>query len=821
MKKMKKTLSIVIVGIFILSGIGAVALQKNIQNEPAHLKTTEEIRFSQPVFENYDNEYIQLQYETAESYLMHPGQPMMPQIKKHIELPFGAQHIMVEVTPNRIEEYSISKEIVPAPVPLPKTFRGYNSEIQPVKDLEVYGSDTLYPSNRFSVTTGCGLNNEMKRVTHLSISLYPARYAPTNDKVYQTTGATIKISYILPQSTTNSYTDEYDLLMIAPSEFSTDLQPLINHKYDFNIKTMFKTTDEIYSEYEGRDKPEQIKYFIKDAIENWNITYVLLIGGLTSTVYAKARDTQNYGSSGWHLPVRYTNMEEAGEPGIISDLYYADIYKSNEEGPVFDDWDSNNNDIFAEWGLRGDKLDLYPDVSLGRLACRDTDEVQAVVNKIITYEESPCDPSWFNKIIGVTGDGFLDQSDLNIQWDTNNLPDGEYTIFAQSNNDEEEFGPIDEIQVTLDRTQDTSLTFNHNDHLQIENYPSYPHSPIAEIVSVSNGDILGKDDYTYTPKDPSEAYLNNNYGWANVAYRNGVLYIRGKSYDPKLYGNITDIHVWIENSEGELVFSDWRNETKMYAEGDWTVGDKMLHGRAGSFYYMPDEFEKILLSSANGKWTKMDDVVNEINKGAGFLFFSGHGSPNIWMNHYPGIPGNRDDAEVVGLKVSNLQTFPPFVQTPIFPMDELQNEDKPPIAVVGGCHNSMFSVSGIPAVLHLFYYLLGSNNWMHTYGKYVPETFSWYIVKLPEGGAIASMGNTGYGYGSPGEWCTTGGVDNWITTEFFRQYGVENQQILGNAYSQTLSSYLDEFGKRDSGDVQTVQQWVLLGDPSLKIGGYD
>jgi len=29
-----------------------------------------------------------------------------------------------------------------------------------------------------------------------------------------------------------------------------------------------KTTESIYEEYSGVDKPEQIKYFIKDALEN-------------------------------------------------------------------------------------------------------------------------------------------------------------------------------------------------------------------------------------------------------------------------------------------------------------------------------------------------------------------------------------------------------------------------------------------------------------------------------------------------------------------------------------------------------------------------
>jgi hypothetical protein len=653
----------------------------------------------------------------------------------------------------------------------------------------------------------------MERVTHLAIDMFPVRYAPAIGKLYEAQSVKITITYEAPKTDPFPENSEYDLVIIAPSEFSSDLQRLVYHKNNFGVDTTLKTTEDIYNEYSGADKPEQIKYFIKDTIESWNVKYVLLVGGLNSLIYARPRDDCNQGSKDWHVPVRYSNIPSSvvGDPGYLCDLYYADIYK--DEG-VFDDWDSNGNGIFAEWGFTGDKLDMYPDVALGRLACRNTDEVNSVVDKIINYEKSPCDPSWFNKIIGVTGDGFLDQEDLNIEWDTNAFPDGDYTIYAQSTNDEDESGPVDEINIELDKSTETLLSFNHDDHLNPALQNGYPAPPIAEIVSVSNGDILGNTDYTYNPTE-REAYCNRFTGWAKVEYKSKVIHIRGKSYDPKLYGNITDIHVWIKNGNGETVFDAWRNDTKMFSEGDWTVGEKLLHGRAGAFYYMPNNFEKVFLSSANGQWTGMSDVMDEVSKGAGFLFFSGHGSPNVWMDQYPGIPGNRQNADVEGLKVINIKAWAPFVEFPILPMDKLANNGKPPIAVVGGCHNSMFNVSMIPAFLNMFI-----ENWMWTYGTPVPETFSWYLVKLPETGAIASMGNTGLGYGILGEWCTSGGVDNWITTEFFKQYGTEGHDILGVAYSQTLSSYFNTFGKSDAGDVKTVQQWVLLGDPSLKIGGY-
>jgi hypothetical protein len=190
---------------------------------------------------------------------------------------------------------------------------------------------------------------------------------------------------------------------------------------------------------------------------------------------------------------------------------------------------------------------------------------------------------------------------------------------------------------------------------------------------------------------------------------------------------------------------------------------------------------------------------------------------------------------MTGLRVTTLRPYKPYVDPPIYPMNELTNDNKLPITVIGGCHNSQFNVSAVMGVLDAIPYLSTLypklqpffslfpevEIWCH--GVPVPETFSWHMISRPNGGAIATMGNTGLGYGMPGKLCTSGGGDSWITIEFFRQYGEEDQDILGEAYAETLNSYIDTFDMMDleSGHSKTVQQWVLLGDPSLKIGGYD
>lgn len=765
------------------------------------------VSFSKPIF-NQKEEFFEVEVEEANNYILKGGKPMLPVFTKTLVLPFGVKITNVECEVGNIENKVLTSKITPAPKPQIKSQIKISTETQ--VDEIFYTSDEMFPNDWYSYHIGVGLDENMEHKTLMTINTYPVRYNPVENTVSYPEDLSLEIKYEDPNYNPFPATAEYDMVIISPETFATDLQPLIDHKNSFGVETILKLYDEILTEYTGVDEPEKIKYFIMDALEEWGVKYVLLVGGLTNMIYAKPRDDKNKGVTGWHLPVRYSNLVE-GEPGYCCDHYFADIYK---EGGVFDNWDSNGNGIFAEWSsLKKDTLDEFPDVAVGRLACRNNNEVKSVVDKIITYETG-ADPSWFEKMIVVSGDGFLDQEDLDFQWDTNGLPDGEYTIYAQTKNPENEEGPQEVIHVILDRSVETKLTFNHEDHLKIENYPNYPYPPIAEIVTVAEGDILGNTDFSYQPGD-REAYLNGYTGWANMKYQDGVLSIRGKNYDPKPYGVASDIRVWIKNSAGETVFEDERLGFETYFEGEWTTGDRTVRDRGGVFYYMPPEFDREYIWTSNGNWETQTDVISAFSQGCGFIFFSGHGSPGWWGNHFPGIPGNRGGSQIEGLVVFD------FLGPPFLPMEKLTNDNKPPVCVVGGCHNSMFNISLLPSILDR-----GNNKNTHTYGRPTPECWAWYLTRISKRGAIACMGNTGYGYGNIGDWCNAGGVDNWITTEFFVKYA-EGYEILGEAYAQALTSYVNHFrtigvpeSPWDSGHEKTVQQWVLHGDPSLLMGGY-
>ena len=799
---MRKSIPWITICIIFLSGFGAIAT--NMPNiEDVAIKDIHQIvSIPHHSIEYYDDSYLEVELDGVNTYMMSMTQPILPKIIRTFELPFGAQDITIDFTlgPTIIE--TIRHEIRPASIPRPLNDAITKSHSFK-KDPGVYDQNGFFPDNWYSYRTGCGINEDFQHVTFVTVDIYPVRYNPGESTILSIQSAEINIQYKDTNIQPFPLTNQYDMVVIAPSSFSDILQPLIDHKNSVGVGTYLKTTEAIYEEYMGVDRPEQIKHFIKVAIEDSGIRYVLLVGGMDSMIAGVSRDDKNQGSMDWHVPVRYSNLYagEGDDPGYISDLYYADIYKTGGE---FENWDSDENGVFAEWdGPRKDTLDLYPDIFVGRLACRNENEVTDMVQKIINYESTPADDSWFKRIITIAGDAFQDQPDLNIIWDTTTLPNGEYTIHAQSKNPTNVLGPIDLVNVTIDRSVESSVTFIENDHLKTD---IYPFIPIAEITSPSEGDILGNTDINFVPP---EAYDGES--WARVEYIDNAMHIRGKSYDPQPYGDKTDLHLWITNDNDDIIFEAWRNETLMYYEDEWTTGERVLDGRGGTLYYMPEDFEKILLWTSNGNWAGQSDVIDAMSQGSGFVHFFGHASPRTWGDQYPGIPGGRREASVTGLI-----TFDPFTGPPFFPMSKIENKDKLPVVVAGGCHNGQFNVTILSTLLNRPY--------MWTYGIPIPECWSWWLTRLPDTGSIATISNTGMGYGLPGIECISGGLNGWLDTEFFRLYGQEGKEILGEAYATSIHNYIDTFDMEDPDDgighVKAIQEWTLLGDPSLKIGGY-
>ena len=580
-------------------------------------------------------------------YMHKEGYPELPYKTKVYYFPLGTK-VKVECQPSAIQTIKLDKKILPAAAPMPLS-DGNSMEI---KEGAIYEKDAFYPSTWYDYTLGGGLHNG-QHVTIVAVHMYPYRYNPVKNELLYASNFNLKIEYQPIAKITNS--GDKDLLIIAPKEFTTALQPLIEFKENHGIRTMLMTVQDIYSKYNGRDGAEKVKYAIKDAIEQHGIKYVLLVGGKKSYI------TGNWGYDGptkvddslWWVPVRYVALNDGAEHGYLSDLYFADIYDAHGN---FSSWDTNGNGIYGEWRPQGrDRgIDFYPDVYVGRLACRSVKEVQNVVSKIIEYETNTYGKDWFKRMLLIGGD-----------------------------------------------------TFNDPDN-------------------ICEGEVSTEWFYDHHMKD--------------LGFQKVSLYV----------------------SDGTLPFMGMQNK---------------LGGRLA--------------------WT---NVIKALNTGFGFVCMDGHGSPTAWATHFKGHASHSD------LWVDGLMTYN---------MDLMHNKGMYPVVVIGGCHNSEFNISLLD---------FQKNQWTYqpTY-----ECFGWHFVKMPNKGAIATLGNTALGYGDTGGDRNHDGIPDCVETSggyiedrFFDSYA-QGKTILGETWGTAIQHYINVFPPEDDMiDCKTIEEWVLLGDPSLQIGGY-
>jgi peptidase C25-like protein len=402
---MKKIISLIMAAAFISNGLVIVG-QSN--NNEGPLFRFYSICNPTPIFCD-DGKYIKVEMNNSE-ILYETGKPMLPVITKILSFPLGTKIINVNIQYDN-ENYFLSKKI--ALCNQTKIhFKGENYKLNDIEiDYEIYNFDEVYPEKSFYLKTSAGLY-ENEHVLFLSLKFIP-QYNPKRNLISIPKQINIGIKY-MPVEEPLFSNDEYDMIIIAPEIFSNDLQPLISHKNSVNIRTILKTREQIYNEFSGRDEAEKIKYCIKDSIEKLGIRYVLLVGDINK------------------IPMRRSKVDCAfiGREGILTDLYYADIYDANGS---FCSWDSNENMNFGEysWNIYTnieeyiDVIDLYPDVGVGRLPCINNREVQIIVDKIINYETQTYGTDWFKRILLMGGN--CDKSGYDVyegEWKTEIIGNG-------------------------------------------------------------------------------------------------------------------------------------------------------------------------------------------------------------------------------------------------------------------------------------------------------------------------------------------------------------------------------------------------------------
>ena len=217
-----------------------------------------------------------------------------------------------------------------------------------------------------------------------------------------------------------------------------------------------------------------------------------------------------------------------------------------------------------------------------------------------------------------------------------------------------------------------------------------------------------------------------------------------------------------------------------------------------SLEYLPDfTVAKVYASEMD---ITPENMKAALGDGAMFMHMHGHGSPVKWGTHTP----DGFDEWMDGLYITDVPWF---------------FNDQYPILILGGCHTAMFNVS------------IFNRPWIYGY-RLTPEGLGWMFARKVGGGGIATFGYTCFPVASPGEYgdlngdginepdCVESGY-GFIQLQLLKGYGVEQYQYLGECWNYAISTYLDTYKiPYERWHLHTTEGFALLGDPSLKIGGY-
>ena len=379
---MRKMLPLLVVGILALSGFGAVALRSG---EEFELKKTS-VSFSKPILET-EKEYISINIAETNAVIMEEGKPKLPSYVQTFTFPFGTKIKSVTCTPSNIQTQTISKDLKPTPKAVI-----VGQAVSTSQEFVNYGTEP-YPSNWLEYDVGCGRYKGDLRII-VEIEFSPIKYHPAEKTIEWAKEVDIVIEY--EESIEQPmFREQYELIVIAPNEFSDELSSLISHKNSRGVSAKFVGLNEVYGGT-GRDNQEKIKYYIKDAMDTWSTSSVLLVGAWHDTKPSYQK-----------LPARKTHIESVDpedDEVFVSDLYYADIYDGEMN---FCSWDADGDNKFGEYYDKDniDEVDGLPDVYLGRIPARNGNEVTTIVNKIKTYENNQAyTQNWFTNLVVIGGD---------------------------------------------------------------------------------------------------------------------------------------------------------------------------------------------------------------------------------------------------------------------------------------------------------------------------------------------------------------------------------------------------------------------------------
>ena len=325
-------------------------------------------------------------------FLAISGLPLLP--IKVLTFKFAGRlyDVSVSVELGDVEELSLRHELRSVPRPMPAhLLRG--SALTRAKQMPDVPPGPM-PQRWYEHEVHYGIDPlDLTRKTFVFVRIYPLRLDVAEKRALFLRGANVIVEARGDTGRRSADSPEVHMLIITGEDLLPAAEGLASYRNASGIKTMIRTVEWISANYDGDDTPEKIRNCVKDVVDEYGITFLLIFGDhdVVPTRLAYIPDGYEDGYEG--------NKDRDG-PLVETDLYYADL-----------DWDWDNNGD-GYWGdLDHDSVDGLPDVLVGRLPASDLDEAWTLVGKIQVYETASYNAPWLNNVLFIgtdlfTGEGF-------------------------------------------------------------------------------------------------------------------------------------------------------------------------------------------------------------------------------------------------------------------------------------------------------------------------------------------------------------------------------------------------------------------------------
>ncbi len=342
--------------------------------------------FENPEIENI-GQYQLINFENTMKTGLN-GEPSLPYHAVKLMLPPGFSAESIEITGKNETSLNGRFDLYPKQAARPLS-EGPSGEF--IKNELLYNSNINYPQEKYgnlsteylngygialSTFTPVNYNplegtiNYFKEVTvrlkikQDEIALKAIENITSTPKILDAVKAFIQNPEIMDQyPVRRSGSDDYQMMIITKETFENDFQDLIDIYLPRGIIAKVVTVEYIDNNISGQDLQEKIRNYIIREYQGHAVEYILLGGDVE------------------HVPYRGFYCYVQSGSGYQDNNIPADLYYSGLDGT----WNDDNDN---KWGEIGED-DLLPDVSVARYSFSTLDELNKMIHKTTSYQDSP------------------------------------------------------------------------------------------------------------------------------------------------------------------------------------------------------------------------------------------------------------------------------------------------------------------------------------------------------------------------------------------------------------------------------------------------